>query len=168
MATLFVMCGLPASGKSTFIKNKANSNIVVVSRDEIRFSFIRYKPYKYFAYEDQVKRIFWEKINAALAEGKDVIADQTSLTIGSRKSLLKHVSGYDDVVLIWIDTDFETCYKRNAKRKGIEKVPPNTLKSMRDSFNTPSLNEGFSRIIRYTTINDVTSVWIQAQGVPLI
>ena len=164
MATLFVMCGLPASGKSTFIKEKIkNSNIVVVSRDEIRFSFVK-KRRDYFAFENQVKKIFWERITFALKEGKDVIADQTSLTIGARKALLKHISGYDDAVLIWIDTDFHTCFERNKAREGLARVPNETLKSMNASFETPTLDEGFSKIFRYNIINGKENIWVQAKG----
>ena len=38
---LWIMVGCPASGKSTYLANKALSNSVIVSRDAIRFNLLR-------------------------------------------------------------------------------------------------------------------------------
>lgn len=40
MATLYVICGIPGSGKSTWIKNHTSSEILV-SRDAIRFDMVK-------------------------------------------------------------------------------------------------------------------------------
>ena len=42
MANLYLMCGVPGCGKSTFLKNKIkNNNSVIISRDTIKFFGIR-------------------------------------------------------------------------------------------------------------------------------
>lgn len=151
MADLYLMAGCPGSGKSTFLKNKIKKDNIVISRDEIRFSLL--KPYEeYFSHENEVLEIFWQQINDALTEGKDVFADQTSLTPKARKWFLSHVHGYDRVNLIWIDEDLDTCLERNEKRKGTRAyVPRDVVRRMHFQFVIPSLNEGFNCIFRYNS-----------------
>ena len=88
MADLFLMSGVPGAGKSTFLKNRIKKDTsVVISRDVIRFSIV--KPEEdYFSHEDEVLAIFWKQINEALAAGKNVFVDQTSLTPKARMFLL--------------------------------------------------------------------------------
>lgn len=155
MADLYLMCGCPGSGKSTFLKNRVNKNTsVIVSRDEIRFSLL--KPGEaYFSHEEEVCKIFWEKINNVLASGKHVFVDQTSLTKKSRKWLLQHVYNYRYANVIWIDEDLETCLERNEQRKGTKTyVPPKNIMQMYINFHEPSLEEGFHRIFRYNSKED--------------
>jgi len=152
MANLFLMAGCPGSGKSTFLKNKVKKdNSIVISRDEIRFSIV--KPEEgYFSHEDEVLEIFWKQINEALADGKNVFVDQTSLTPRARKWLLQHVEGYKYVSLIWIDEDLETCLERNEQRIGTRAyVPREVIRRMFSQFIEPSLDEGFYRIYRYNS-----------------
>ena len=146
------MCGVPGAGKSTFIKKRTRlDHAIVVSRDAIRFSIV--KPDEdYFSHEDEVVKIFWEQINKALAENKDVFVDQTSLTTRSRKWLLQHVTGYKHASVIWIDEDLDTCLKRNEERRGTRSyVPESDIRRMYDQFVKPSLDEGFTYIFRYNS-----------------
>ena len=150
MANLYLMCGVPGCGKSTFLKNKIkNNNSVIISRDAIRFSIV--KPEEdYFSHEDEVLEIFWNQINEALTANKTVYVDQTSLTPRARIWLLQHITGYEHANLIWIDEDLETCLERNEKRKGTRAyVPRAVIRRMFSQFIEPSLDEGFHTIYRY-------------------
>lgn len=152
MANLYLMCGIPGCGKSTFLKNiiKTN-NSVIISRDAIRFSIVK-PDEEYFSHEDEVLEIFWNQINEALAANNTVYVDQTSLTPKARKWLLQHVTGYEHANLIWIDEDLETCLERNEKRKGTRAyVPKGVIHRMFSQFVEPSLEEGFYRIFRYNS-----------------
>ena len=155
MAELFLMAGCPGAGKSTFLKNRIKKDTsVVISRDVIRFSIV--KPDEdYFSHEDEVLEIFWKQINEAIADGKDVFVDQTSLTPRARKWLLQHVEGYEHANLIWIDEDIETCLERNEERRGTRSyVPRSVVRRMFYQFIEPSLDEGFYRIYRYNSKED--------------
>ena len=152
MANLYLMCGVPGCGKSTFLKSiiKPN-NSVIISRDAIRFSIVK-PDEEYFSHEDEVLEIFWNQINEALAANKTVYVDQTSLTPRARKWLLQHITGYEHANLIWIDEDLETCLERNEKRKGTRAyVPRGVIRRMFSQFIEPSLEEGFYRIFRYNS-----------------
>lgn len=152
MGNLYVMVGCPGSGKSTFLKNKVNSeNFVVVSRDAIRFSLLK-EGDEYFAYEEKVLLIFYDAINKFLAEGKNVFVDQTSLTPKARKKLLDKVWGYDAANAIWIDEPLEVCLARNRKREGTKSFVPETeLCKMYHRLKPPTLDEGFKTIFRYNS-----------------
>lgn len=155
MADLFLMCGCPGSGKSTFLKNHIHKDTsVIVSRDKIRFAIV--KPDEdYFSHEDEVLDQFWKEINMALAEEKDVFVDQTSLTPRARKWLLQHIEGYEHANLIWVDEKLETCIERNERRAGTRAyVPKSVVRRMFYQFIEPSLDEGFYRIFRYNSKED--------------
>ncbi len=148
MADVYIMCGCPGSGKSYWCEHHIKSGAAYISRDAIRFSLL--KPGEdYFAHEDEVYKLFWDQINGALSDGRDVIVDQTSLTPKSRKYLIDHLTGYKTLNAIWIDTPLETALERNEMRKGLAHVPKGVIRRMYYSFIEPSLEEGFDRIFRY-------------------
>lgn len=150
MSELYLMIGCPGAGKSTFLKNHVG-NGVVISRDNIRFSFPIDQD-NYFAYEDKVLIMFYDEINKNLKEGRNVFVDQTSLTPKARKELLKHLWNYDVVNAIWIDEPLETCLERNEQRQGTKAyVPKHVICKMYHRLVPPSLNEGFKRIFRYNS-----------------
>lgn len=155
MADLYLMCGVPGAGKSTFLKNHIKEeNSIIISRDAIRFSIV--KPDEdYFSHEDEVLEIFWKQINESLAAEKDTFVDQTSLTPRARKWLLQHVEGYTYANLIWIDETLETCLKRNELRRGTRAyVPRSVIRRMFSQFIEPSLDEGFDYIFHYNSEKD--------------
>ena len=151
MGNLYLMCGLPGSGKSTFLKNKVKNKetSAIISRDEIRFALVKPEE-EYFSHEKEVYTELWKRINEALITKKDVFVDQTSLTPKARQWLLSHVHGYTYANLIWIDEDLETCLERNELRKGTRSyVPRGVIRRMAAQFIEPSLNEGFDYIFHY-------------------
>ena len=152
MADLYLMCGVPGAGKSTFLKNHIKeNNTKVISRDKIRFSIV--KPNEdYFSHEDEVLELFWKEINEVLSNNKNAFVDQTSLTPRARKWLLQHVEGYTYANIVWIDEDLETCLERNEMRRGTRAyVPESIIRRMYNQFIEPSLDEGFDYIFRYNS-----------------
>lgn len=132
MNVLYIMVGIPASGKS-FAANVIASEVegVVVSRDSIRFSFINEND-GYFSREAQVFLSFVEEIQSHLDKGETVIADATHLTEGSRKRLINNLNlkNTSYIVPVVMNTSLSECLKRNDKRKGRFKVPSGTIKDM--------------------------------------
>ena len=144
MATLYVMCGIPGSGKSTWIKNHTN-NEILVSRDAIRFDMVK-EDESYFSKEDEVWREFIHQINHYLEMGFNVFADATHINTGARRKLLKEIKGNPTLEAIHINTPFSLCLKRNALREGRECVPESAIRRMYSQFEEPSFEEGFETI----------------------
>ena len=125
MAKLYMMMGLPGSGKTTFahtyFKNQPGPLPVYISRDEIRFGILEeYNANtedEYFSHEVEVYEKFCNQIILYLKKGYDVIADATHLSNG------------------------EKCIENNRKRTGLARVPENVIRNMNRNMEYPSLNK---------------------------
>ncbi len=144
MPRLFIMCGLPASGKSTFVEQFIkNNDIRDVSRDEIRFSMIK-EDEEYFSHEKEVFKKFAATIALTLVDGFDVIADATHLNRISRDKLIHAIDQYTTeytITYIVLETSLETCMKRNALREGRARVPDSVMRSMAESWEDITISE---------------------------
>ena len=141
---LYILSGLPGSGKSTFAKKvlMQDKSKVYVSRDEIRFSMLDDND-AYFKNEKKVFETFTFRIAEGLFEGHDVIADATHLNMSSRNKLIKALlalhAPWNNIFLIIMDTPIEICIDRQSERDGREKVPQNVIENMAKSQNYRSL-----------------------------
>ena len=144
MPRLFIMCGLPASGKSTFAMQFIRDNdIRYVSRDEIRFSMVKENE-EYFSREKEVFKKFAGTIAQTLVDGFDVIADATHLNRISRDKLIRAIDQYTTeytITYIVLETSLETCMKRNALREGRARVPDSVMKSMAENWEDITISE---------------------------
>lgn len=158
MANLILVCGLPGSGKSTYLSQfKHNFNCSVISRDEIRFSLLK-EGEAYFTHEEEVCKILWNKINESLAADKNTYVDQTSLTPDSRSYLLKHITTHYELCnIIWFNIPTSICLERNENRNGTRAyVPRGVIRRMATQMIPPSYNEAFDNIFIYDENNKLT------------
>lgn len=137
MPRLFIMCGIPGSGK-TYLANKylKNNNVRYISRDEIRFSIIKENE-EYFSHEKEVFKKFAEAIAQTLINGFDAIADATHLNHFSRDKLIRAIDQYiTDYTIEYVvaDASLDLCMKRNASREGRARVPDVIMYRMAKSF----------------------------------
>lgn len=151
---LWITCGVPGCGKSTWAKNFKldNPNTVICSRDKIRFAILEDNE-DYFSKEQDVYREFIRWIQDNLdAEGDfNIIADATHLSPKSRRLLLDNLnlSNVKEIHTVWFDVDFETCWERNSKREGRAFVPKSAVRRMFFSFNPPTKDETYSYTIHH-------------------
>lgn len=139
------MCGVPASGKTWFAKNKLmkDSNWDYISRDEVRFPMIK-DGEDYFSHETAVFNAFIGKITFALEYGNDnIIADATHLNWGSRRKLLKALEKYIslenvDIIPVVIDAKLEDILEHNKLRDGRARVPEETIRRMHRNISDPA------------------------------
>lgn len=151
MVTLNIMVGAPGSGKSTYIAANAEGEDIVISRDVIRLAMLKDGD-PYFSKEKAVFKEYYEQINAAGADDveRTIWADATHLSPQSRKKLLNKldINLFDRINFIMLETDLETCLKRNEQRQGRQCVPEETLIDMHKSISYPNAAEILSYGIR--------------------
>ena len=138
MGRLYLTCGIPGSGKSTWAKARADEGWSWNSRDKIRFAKIKEND-EYFAYESEVFDEFICNIqNDIYDKMENIIADATHLNQSSRDKVLNRLSlaGYE-VWYIVFDIPLETALARNALRTGRARVPDNVIEKMYNSFEMP-------------------------------
>ena len=136
-----MLCGVPASGKTTYIKEKLTRG-EIISRDEIRFSFPISKE-TYFSYEKEVFNLFINKINEALNKNSIVIIDATHISKKSRDKVLSRIEKRNEIDLevIAIKTSLSNCLERNSKREGLAKVPNKAIEDMYYNFENPYVED---------------------------
>ena len=155
MKKLYVMCGVPGMGKSTWIRNnvsKMNGLTHVVSRDDIRFSKVK-EGEDYFSKENEVFKEYIEDIKESLTYCDNTIADATHLNPASRGKLFRNLGSSLDgieVIAIVIKGSLDKALTQNELRKETRSyVPQSVIRRMNSSFEMPILEEGFDKIFIY-------------------
>lgn len=145
---LYVMCGAPGSGKTTWASTHL-PHIPYVSRDDIRFSLLKLGE-DYFSHEQEVWQQFIYNIAKYANSGQDVCIDATHINIASRNKLYRSLKAWLTVnyEIHWIvmDTCFSKCLRRNETREGLQKVPESAIRNMYDTMTTPTLQEGDGKV----------------------
>lgn len=138
MPTLYIMCGIPGSGKTYFAQNYLHAN-VTVSRDNIRFMMLDDNE-QYFDHEAEVFNEFVKILVHHLHHFETVVADATHLNVWSRKKLTnaidKYITDYR-IVYVVCAPSLQVCLYRNNKRTGRACVPEKIVKEMFDKFHPP-------------------------------
>lgn len=113
----FLMVGLPGSGKSTWIKNSLPSDVVVISRDIIRYklgytSGVDEKAVLSRAKENSVTSYERAMIYNNLRKGNDIVIDDIN-TGKYRKEMIDLLHSYGaEVIGVRMNTSLDTCIKR--------------------------------------------------------
>jgi len=146
MTTLYVMCGAPGSGKSTWAHEfQKGRDINYISRDQIRLSIITDEEH-YFSHEDEVYDKFVDEIALGL-QTSDVIADATHLSHGARLKLYSALAArgmtYDkyQIIFVQMGTDVEECVRRDDLREGRQHVTRSVVRRMFYQNTHPTINE---------------------------
>jgi len=149
---VMLLVGPTLSGKSTWIRNNYPT-INVISRDEIVMEVAGTRDYnKAFETVDQklVDRVLAERLTGANLTKTSTIVDMTNMTVKRRAQTLRYFddSFYKIAVVFPILSD-EQYQMRNIDRNSKENkwIPPSVIKSMIDSYQEPTSDEGFSKII---------------------
>lgn len=150
---LYMMCGVPGSGKSTWVKKHIWGTAAHISRDAIRFSMLGADD-DYFSKETEVFDEFCKQIKENLEKGVDVYADATHLNASSRAKVLNKVKdSARKIEAICIEEPIEICLERNNLRTGRAYVPPSAIRRMYSQYTRPERSEGFSNVIVYGSFN---------------
>ena len=129
-----ILIGLPASGKSTFFRQRFAGTHDHVSKDLLR-------------HNRQPQRRQEQLMAETLAAGRSVVIDNTNPSAAVRAPLIAiarrfgaEVTGYVFV------TEAADALRRNRARQGRERVPDVAVFTVRKRLQPPVLSEGFDRI----------------------
>lgn len=151
---VFIMVGIPASGKSTIAAAIAKEfDAVIVESDDIRerrFGKPNFTKAENAYVFDEVHR----RIAKAIADGKNVIVDATNIYKRSRTDALAAATKAGRTYAIHCDTPTDICLKRNKGRK--REVPDAVIRRMTHQLTTPSVSEGFTAV--FTTYGNIERI----------
>lgn len=128
-------CGIPASGKSTWVRQESRrlSSSVIISRDIIR------RKYNETLSELEVSKLFDKEIMLAMTDPSItyVFIDNTNLKQRYIVDIMNKCEQYNyrcDFFIKVFDTPYEECVKRNSERRDVEKVPEQEMRRMKNNF----------------------------------
>lgn len=140
---LTLMCGLPRSGKSTWIEKNKKKTDVIVSPDEIRedlFGHVFHKPA-----EPMIWSLTEFFVKSLMKQKLDIILDACNLTTYRNRWVDLAIENNYKVNLVVLDTPLKICIERNKN-----KIPLDILENMSKFFNLDFLKydkKMFNKII---------------------
>ena len=157
MAKCYQLIGVPCAGKSTWIKNQNwVKEFVVVSTDAwVEREAERVgKTYSeiFDEYMPKAVELMVNQVENAREKNLDIIWDQTSVSIKSRKRKFNMLPDYEHIAVVFPTPDEHELSRRLDSRPG-KSIPDFVMRSMVENFDTPTLDEGFSeiRVVKSTT-----------------
>lgn len=150
MNKLYVLVGVPGSGKSTWVKNqKWADQCVVVSTDEFVEDYAKECGQTYSEvfddYMPTAVKLMADKVVRAREAGKDIIWDQTSTSVATRAKKIRMLPDYYKIAVVFRKPDDEELKRRLASRPG-KNVPWAVIDQMWGSWEDPTEEEGFNEI----------------------
>lgn len=151
MPKVYVLVGIPASGKTTWIQNQEwAKDCVVVSTDEFVEDWARECGSTYSEvfddYMPTAVKLMADKVVRARTAGKDIIWDQTSTTIESRKRKFNMLPDYEHIAVVFRPPFPQELTRRLKSRPG-KRIPVDVIETMIKNFDIPTEAEGYKEIL---------------------
>lgn len=147
---LYLLCGLPASGKSSLCKIRQGR---IITADIIRQGIVGNKG------DSSHDQFVWDMALRAVEyflQLNDVYYDATNSTRARRAPFTKLAKKLDtEIVCVWVNTPYELCIKQNHRRNLLARktclavgapLPDWVITKVAGIFEPPSFSEGFSKI----------------------
>jgi predicted kinase len=145
MSKLYMLIGVPGSGKSTWIAGQDWArDCVLVSTDKLidieagRQGKTYNEVFK--DYIDTATKLMNEDVREAVAAGKDIIWDQTNTGRKSRKAKLAMVPSYHKIAVVFATPEDNEWQRRLDSRVG-KSIPMAVLKAMAQGLQLPAEDE---------------------------
>ena len=145
-----MLVGIPCSGKSTYVEKLKKipywENAVVLSTDAYIEKQAQRMGMTYNQIFDDVIDNATRELELAFIEakdrGKNLIWDQTNLTVKTRKKKLSKLPSFYARGVIYFEISLEEALERNKNREG-KFIPESILKRMYQQLEVPTLEEDF-------------------------
>jgi len=151
MPTFYMLIGVPASGKSTWVeKNKGDA--LVISSDYLIEAYAADHGMTYNeVFKEQIKiatAVVKTEAQKAFDLDQDVIWDQTNITKKSRKSKLAMVPKHYHKTAVFFAAPPEEEWQRRLNSRPGKSIPSHILDSMVEMLEMPDASEGWN-IVEY-------------------
>lgn len=146
----YQLIGIPASGKSTWAENQVWAQLCAhISTDKWVELYAKEvgKTYSevFTDFMPTAVELMAKEVIAAREARRDIIWDQTSTTVLSRKKKFNMLSDYYHIAVVFKTPPVSELMKRLASRPG-KTIPWDVVSSMINGFEMPSEDEGFQEI----------------------
>ena len=151
MPKLYMLVGLPASGKSNWVKKqKFDSKVAIVSTDKHIDEYAKSlgKTYNdvFAEYYNIAKKLMNAEIESAVNAQKHIVWDQTNLNKASRALKLAMIPDNYLKIAIVIALPHEKEHNRRLKSRKGKIISQRAILQMKDGYEKPELLEGFDSI----------------------
>jgi predicted kinase len=152
MPKLYMLVGVPGSGKSTWVSDQEwAGDCAYISTDRYVEEFAKNMGKTYSEVFEEVmpecvNLMAGDVVNAREA-GQDIIWDQTSTTVSSRKKKFRMLPEYHAIAVIFKTPSRDELDRRLQSRYDSGKIiPKEIVDSMIDNWEDPTEEEGFKEI----------------------
>ena len=147
---VYVLVGVPGSGKSTWIAQQEwAGDCVVVSTDHWIEVFARELGLAYNQVFDQYMPAAVQAMTAqvvmAQQQGRDIVWDQTSVTVASRRKKFVLLPDYEHIAVVFRTPDPAELERRLTQRVN-KVIPASVVQHMINTFEPPTESEGYREI----------------------
>ena len=134
MPECVILIGLPASGKTSFYRERFAGTHDHVSKDLMRNA----------RHPERRQRQLLEE---SLSLGRSVVVDNTNASAAVRKAIIDVARAHQtEVTGYFFVTEAGDALRRNRARQGRERVPDVAIFTVRKRLEPPALAEGFDRL----------------------
>lgn len=152
MPNLYVLVGVPASGKSTWLDEFAeelnilsvisSDNIIQYIAEEFNMSYDEAFPHL-IAFANE---IFHKDLDRYRSSNLNVVIDRTNLSPKVRRSILKEFPDHRKIAVVFPTPEDSEWQKRLNSREG-KTIPQHVLDSMAKNYSQPTIAEGFDEVV---------------------
>jgi predicted kinase len=129
-----ILVGLQGSGKSSLFRQRFAATHLHISKDLLPRSADKRR---------RQRRL----IDEALAKGQSIAVDNTNARRADRAEIVGQARARGArVICYYVEAPLRDCLRRNALRKGVERVPPAAIVTTQKRLEPPSLDEGFDAL----------------------
>jgi predicted kinase len=150
MPKVYVLVGVPGSGKSTWIAQQDWArDCSIVSTDRWIEMFARELGRTYSEVFDlfmpAAVRAMSAQVALAQQQGRDIVWDQTSVSVASRAKKFASLPNYEHVAVVFATPEPAELARRLAQRPG-KVIPESVVQHMINTFELPTESEGYREI----------------------
>ena len=152
MKNLYVLVGVPGSGKSTWVKNQDWLKDCAYISTDMWIDMEAERTGKTYSdvfteYMPKAIKLMTHHVELAKEKGMDIVWDQTSTTVGARAKKLRMCPDYNAIAIVFKTPDNEELQRRLSGRVG-KNIPWYVQETMASQLKNepPTLEEGFTEI----------------------